>query len=119
VAGCNDGQGASFYNFGDRRETSSDTYFAASLRTLQAIRQVMVPGAYMVQMVAFSRPGDQLPLYLHNMELAGFCEVFLERAGGSTRALRIWRDVPHRKWHATLNGKTHSSREVMFIHRAI
>lgn len=119
VAGCDDGQGASFYNFGDRRETSGDTYFAASLRTLQAIRQVMVPGAYMVQMVAFSSPGDQLPLYLHNMELAGFSEVFPEGAGGNTMPLRIWRDVPHRKWHAALNGKTHSSREVVLIHRAV
>jgi hypothetical protein len=119
VAGCNDGQGASFYNFGDRRETSGDTYFAASLRTLGSVRQVMMPGAYMVQMVAFNNPDDQLPLYLRNMQLAGFSEVFPERAGGSTMPLRIWRDVPHRKWHAALNGKTHSSQEVVLIHRAV
>jgi hypothetical protein len=119
VAGCNDGQGASFYNFGDRRETSGDTYFAASLRTLQAIRQVMVPAAYMVQLVAFSNPGDHLPRYLLNMELAGFREVLPPKADDGTGDLRIWRDVPHRKWHAALNGKTHSSREVVLVHRAV
>src|SRR5439155_26874998 len=27
IAGCNDGQGASFYNFGDRRQAAADNYF--------------------------------------------------------------------------------------------
>ena len=119
VAGCNDGQGASFYNFGDRRETTGDTYFAASLRTLQAIRQVMVPGAHFVQMMAFNNPGDQLPLYLSNMQLAGFREVFPQQTDSSTRHLRIWRNVPNRRWHAAQRGPTNSSREVVLVHQVI
>jgi DNA modification methylase len=113
IAGCNDGQGASFYNFGDRRETAADKYFQTSLLTLQAIRRVMEDGGYMVQMLAFNRPEDQLPRYLENMAKAQFAEVRVGNHG------RIWRQVPHRKWHAALTGKTHSSNEVVLVHRAI
>lgn len=113
ITGCNDGQGASFYNFGDRREAAADTYFRRSLLTLRAVRRVMCDGGYMVQMVAFGRPEDQLPRYLENMQIAGFEEVSV----GCNE--RIWRQVPHRKWHAALKGMTHSANEAVFIHRAI
>jgi hypothetical protein len=112
ITGCNDGQGASFYNFGDRRQSGIDNYFSSSLRTLQAIRRVVSDGAYMVQMVAFNRPEVHLPRYLENMSLAGF--VDLATSGDE----RIWRDVPNRKWHASLRGNTHSAREVVLVHRA-
>ncbi|HEX5422520.1 MAG TPA: DNA methyltransferase [Candidatus Acidoferrales bacterium] len=112
IAGCNDGQGVSFYNFGDRREGAADTYFRTSFETLRAIRRVMRNGGYVVQLVAFNRPDDQLQRYLVNMKDAGFQEV---RTGAS----RIWREVPGRKWHASLLGKTHASNEVVLIHRAI
>jgi hypothetical protein len=112
IAGCNDGQGSSFYNFADRREEAADKYFEASLATLQAIRKVMCDGGRMIQMIAFNRPADQLPRYLENMEAAGFAEESL----GSPD--RIWRQVPSRKWHATLKGATHSANEVVLVHRA-
>lgn len=112
IAGCNDGMGASFYNFGDRREAAADTYFRASLNTLHAIRRVIRTGGHVVQLLAFNRPADQLPRYLDNMRDAGFVEV---QNGGT----RIWRTVPNRKWHASLAGKTHSSNEVVLVHRAI
>ena len=80
IAGCNDGQGGSFYNFGDRRESAADKYFATSLATLKAIRSVMKDGAHMVQMIAFNRPAEHLPRYLENMEKAGFAEVSVARA---------------------------------------
>ncbi len=113
IAGCNDGEGASFYNFGDRRQSAADNYFRTSLKTLHAIRRVMQDGGYVIQMVAFNRPDEQLPRYLENMQTAGFAEAPI---GADNR---IWRQVPHRKWHATLRGKTHSSNEVVLIHRAI
>jgi DNA modification methylase len=112
IAGCNDGQGASYYNFGDRRETAADTYFERSLATLTVIRRVMRDGGHIVQLVAFNRPEDQLPRYLKNMRAAGFVE---NKLGNS----RIWREVPNRKWHAALKGKTSSSREVVLVHRAV
>jgi DNA modification methylase len=111
IANCNDGQGGSFYNFGDRREAAADDYFAKSLATLKVIRSVMEDGGYMLQLVAFNRPADQLSRYLENMEAAGFAEV---QVGN-----RIWRQVPGRKWHARQKGKTNSSNEVVLIHRAV
>lgn len=114
ISGCNDGEGGSFYNFADRRDTAMDRYFAASLKTLTAIRAVIRKGGYMIQLVAFNRPEEQLPKYLNNMEIAGFVEV---TADGN--AERIWRQVPGRKWHARQMGKTGSSNEVVLIHRAV
>ena len=112
IAGCNDGQGASFYNFGDRRRAAADNYFRTSLATLHSIRAVMRNGGHMVQMVAFNKAEEQLPRYLENMEQAGFAEVLVGDR-------RIWRQVPQRKWHATLVGKTESANEVVLVHRAV
>lgn len=113
IAGCNDGQGASYYNFADRRKNAIDVYFRESLRTLKSIRKVLRTGAHMVQLVAFNEPDEQLRRYAENMHAAGFLEM-PESAHG-----RIWRSVPNRKWHACLKGKTHSSNEVVLIHRAV
>jgi hypothetical protein len=111
IANCNDGEGGSFYNFGDRRESAADKYFAKSLATLKVIRSVMNDGGYMIQLLAFNQPAEHLPRYLENMEAAGFTEV---QVGN-----RIWRQVPGRKWHARQKGKTNSSKEVVLVHRAI
>jgi hypothetical protein len=119
IADCLDSQGSSYYNFADRRKVDCDDYFLESLRTLQSIRSVVTDDAWMVQMIAFSNPRNQLPRYLHNMELAGFREVRTARIGGSHRQFRrIWRGVPGRAWYAHLKGQTTSSREVVLIHRA-
>lgn len=112
LAECNDGHGASFYNFAYRSENAADKYFAESLKTLAAVREVMRDDALFVQLIAFSNPTRHLPRYLANMEKAGFSEV---RAGPR----RIWRRVPSRRWHATLKGALNSSREVVLIHRAV
>jgi DNA modification methylase len=113
IAGCSDGQGGSYYNFGDRRESAADKYFAKSLATLKAIRAVMKGGGHIIQMVAFNRPALHLPRYLENLEAAGFAEVSVGTGN------RIWRQVPGRKWHARQKGKTNSSKEVVLVHRAI
>lgn len=113
ITGCNDGQGASFYNFGDRREAAADDYFRTSLRTLNAIRAIMKEGAFIVQMLAFNNPENQLPRYLANMNEAGFVEVTAFARG------RIWREVPSRKWHAAVRGPSASAREVVLVHQAL
>ena len=119
IAACQDGQGASFYNFGGRKQEGLMDYFKASLRTLQAIRNVLRRGAYFVQMIAFSDPETLLPRYLENMEMAGFQETFPFGSRTNGADSRIWRQVPGRKWHAAIKGRTHSSREVVLIHRAV
>lgn len=112
ITGCNDGKGASFYNFGDRRDAATERYFSNSLTTLCGIRKIMRDGAVIVQMVAFNRPDEQLPRYLGNMREAGFDEL-------PVGAERIWRQVPNRKWHARIRGMTASANEVVLVHRAI
>jgi DNA modification methylase len=114
IAGCQDGQGDSYYNFGSRHQPELHSYFETSLRTLKAIRRVMRPGAYIIQMLAFSDPENHLPRYLANMENAGFKETKLK----DNTENRIWRLVPNRKWHANLKGNTYGSREVVLVHHA-
>lgn len=112
LANCNDGQGNAYYNFADRRDSAESKYFEESLKTLRAIRDVMKDGATIAQLIAFSDPSRQLPRYLKNMTTAGFREI---RFDGRRR---IWRDVPSRRWHANLNGRTGGSREVLLLHGA-
>lgn len=112
LAECNDGHGATYYNFAYRSESAADRYFAESLRTLTAIRKVMEDGATFVQLIAFANPKPHLRRYLANMETAGFAEV----RGGRRR---LWRNVPGRKWHATLKGTLPSAREVVLVHEAV
>lgn len=119
ITGCSDGQGEAFYNFGGRHEVGLNRYFTASLETLRKIRTVMIDGAYMVQLVAFNDPSKYLDRYLNNMKIAGFKEVFVVPPQNNGQVQRIWRQVPSRKWHASLKGSTHSAREVVLIHQAI
>lgn len=117
IANTNDGQGVSYYNLGDRRDRTAETYFGNLFEALRSIRRVMAPDAFMVQMLAFNAPALQLPRYLANMETAGFMEVLPDEI--VCKHKRIWRDVPNRKWHATIKGRTSSSREVVLIHRVV
>lgn len=112
MANCNDGQGNAYYNFADRRDAAESKYYAESLKTLKGVRAVMAEGAIIAQLIAFSEPSRQLPRYLRNMAAAGFRELrFLGHR-------RIWRDVPSRRWHANLKGRTGGSREVLLLHLA-
>jgi hypothetical protein len=111
VASSRDGEGGSYYTFGDRRRPDS-IYFDRLRSTLTGIRAAMREGAYFVQAVAFKDPTSQLAKYLRAMESAGFEEI--RRRG--TRHIR--RSVPGRRWHAFQKGQTPSSQEVVLIHRA-
>jgi hypothetical protein len=119
IANCEDGAGESYYTFGSRKEKGLNSYFATSLRTLQSVRKVIRADGTFVQLIAFSNPTTQLPRYLRNMNRAGFREIFLGSWEPQKRASRIWRLVPNRKWHATLQGQTASSREVVLIHKPV
>ena len=112
IAACDDGDGSAHYNFADRRPQGVNRYFEKAESAFSSIRRLMRPGAVLAQMIAFSDPTRQLPRYLKAMDNAGFSEL---RPAGRHR---IWRDVPGRRWHATLQGKTSSSREVVLVHAA-
>lgn len=110
IANRPDGQGASYYAFSSRDNV--DGYFASALRTLQGTRAVMETGGIIVQLIAFNNPRTQLRRYLDTMIDAGFEEVRWRRN-------RVWRGVPNRKWHATVQGHTSSAREVLLVHEAV
>jgi len=118
IAGCQDGQGDSYYNFGSRQQQGLHSYFIKSLHTLKAIHRIMRPGGYIVQILAFSDPQNHLPRYLDNMEKAGFKEVLFQNKSTFGTHNRIWRIVPNRKWHASLKGNTMGSKEVLLVHIA-
>jgi len=119
IAACRDGEGAAYYNFGGRKQLGLRRYFESAAKSFAAVRSVMKNGAYLVQLVAFSDPTAQLPLYLDALAGAGLEEAFLFRRSGEAGDRRVWRDVPNRKWHATSKGITRGAREVVLIHRAM
>lgn len=104
-----DGHGPSYYTFGHR--TNERHYFAAAVESFRSLAHLCGPETLMVQLVGFSDPDRQLPLYLDTLEIAGFAEVQL------LAAARLWRQVPNRKWHADIRGASATSREVVLVHR--
>lgn len=117
IASAMDGNGESYYTFGDRKEQTLDSYFTQALAAFTSIRLVMERDSVLVQMLAFSEPQSQLPRYIDVMERAGLFEMkFPEIANGEDG--RTWRSVPHRKWYASQRGTTPSSSEVVLFHRA-
>ena len=119
IAACHDGQGASHYTFGDRKQAGQRRYFETAAKTFRAVRSVMKDGAYLVQLIAFSNPDKQLPEYLIALENAGLEEVFFNHSCDKSVEDRIWREVPNRKWYTTSKELALSAREVVLIHRAV
>ena len=115
IADQKDGAGESYYTFGSRQKSGLSTYFTTLLSTFAGIRPLLGPQSLVVQLVGFSRPEWQLPLYLRKMNKAGFQEVLPEYDRDVLYRNRVWRNVPSRRWYtdATMN----SSREVLLLHR--
>ena len=114
IADCPDGQGSSFYTFGDRRnQRHEELYFAELLAAFREIRKVIGNDAIVVQLVGFGSPETQLPLYIRTMKNAGFVEY--EKEGH--RRSHFWRSVPNRKWYTWLRSETKQTSEVLLIHR--
>ena len=116
IAGTQDGSGASFYTFGDRKQSSLTRYFETLLAAFRSIHRIADAKTTIVQMVAFSEPDTQLPRYLDTMSKAGFSEVSAPVSDDSPDG-RLWRSVPGRKWCARQMGSTGGSQEVVFFHR--
>lgn len=111
IADCKDGQGTAYYTFAHRQNSRhEELYFSRLLQAFTGVRKAISSRAYVVQLVGFSEAGRQLPMYLDTMERAGFRE---HRDDLPT----IWRDVPNRKWYASLREHTRSTAEALLIHR--
>lgn len=115
IANKLDGAGISYYAMGDRKEIGLKGYFKNLFETFSSIRKICLPETILVQMVAFSNPSWQLPLYLKTMLEAGFEETLIPEIRNSNDG-RLWRSVPNRRWHADQKGITHASREVVLVH---
>lgn len=109
ISDSSDGHGAAHYTFGAR--TNEERYFAEAQRSFEALARIADQNTRVVQLVGFSDPTRQLPLYLNALASAGFAEQSMGPRG------RLWRQVPNRKWHADQKGFTPASKEVILVHR--
>jgi hypothetical protein len=116
VADCLDGQGASFYTFGDRRHRGLLRYFDGIRESFAGVRQVIDPSALVIQLVAFSEPNWQLPRFLEAMDSAGFQELTPQSLGILSEG-RLWRNVPGRRWFALIQSNLSTSTELVLFHR--
>jgi len=113
-----DGAGSAYYTMGDRKAVDQKRYFDQLYAALCSIRCVSTESTIVVQVVAFSNPALQLPLYLKMCEKAGFAEVCLPNLACEGDG-RLRRAVPNRKWHADQLGKIPASREMVLFHRPV
>ena len=116
IAGTLDGDGASFYTFGDRKQAGLEKYFENVRLAFKSIYTLADKSTTVVQMVAFSEPDWQLPRYLEAMSEAGFREEKMSISSSDSEG-RVWRSVPGRKWYASQMGATGGSREVVLFHK--
>ncbi len=116
IAGVMDGNGASFYTFGDRQEPGLDNYFDRAYSALQSVARISGDKTLVIQMVAFSEPKWQLPRYLRTAREAGLREVKFPELSNSHDG-RIWRSIPNRKWYANKRETLASGKEVVLFHR--
>lgn len=116
IANSLDGNGLSYYTFGDRKQPGLKNYFETARDTYSSVGRIAGPETIVVQMVAFSDPTWQLPRYLETMEEAGFQEVTFA-AIANDKDGRVWRTVPNRRWYADQRGQISASNEVVLFHR--
>ena len=67
IANIVDGNGASYYTFGDRHRAELDSYYDQALAAFSSIARISDANTIIVQMIAFSEPSWQLPRYLETM----------------------------------------------------
>lgn len=119
LAASLDGMGQSFYTMGDRRRPERPglpAYWRQIREAYSSVRRLCSEDTVMVQLVGFSEPDEQLPLYLEAMGAAGYEECFLPDIDSHDG--RLYRKVPNRKWYAAYQTTTEdTSREVVLFHR--
>jgi|LQYC01.1.fsa_nt_gi hypothetical protein len=116
IANCLDGNGASFYTLGDRKQQNLVSYFQQMRLVFNTLARISNSQTILVQLVAFSSPEWQLQEYLSAIKDAGFVEIFIRGYENSVDG-RIWRTVPNRKFYADYKGLIAASKEVLLLHR--
>jgi hypothetical protein len=80
-------------------------------------KKLLHPDALVVQLVAFSDPDIQYPLYLGAMRQAGYGVAEIAELGDPDNPLI--RSVPNRKWYAQSRGAISASNEYVLLHRPL
>jgi hypothetical protein len=112
IAQVADGHDASYYTGGSRTSTGERNYFSMIRRVFSSVRKIIDANGVVVQLVGFADVNAQLPQYHAAMAGAGF-EPWSPIATGDS----LWREVPHRKWYAKLQGAVDASSELLLFHR--
>jgi len=73
------------------------------------LAEVLNPGTWVAQAVAFPRPRFQMNRFREVMFAAGFAEIRSQAPSGRA----ITRKVPNRRWYAHLSGNQNSAREYL------
>jgi hypothetical protein len=116
IANTLDGSGASYYTMGDRKQPDLPVYFETLAAAQRSIAAVAGADTTIVQIVAFTRPDEQLPRYNAAAGAAGLEEYRLDMLQGETDG-RLWREVPNRKWYNGQRAATSASNEVLLFYR--
>jgi DNA modification methylase len=116
ITNTRDGNGLSYYTFGDRKSPTLQTYFDTARSAFASIARISQPNTLVVQMVAFSDASWQLPQYLRTMREAGLQEFKLSGIANREDG-RLWRTVPNRKWYADQRASVGAGKEVVLFHR--
>jgi len=116
IIGSPDGNGESFYSFGNRKQRHLKCYYDQLLGAFTSLARMSDNRTLLVQMVAFSDTSWQLKEYLKVMKNAGFSEMIFSQLSNFSDG-RLWRGVPNRKWYASKKGALPSSKEVVLFHR--
>ena len=116
IAGKLDGAGASYYTMGDRKSAGLHAYFEHLEACFSSVAAMANSSTFVVQIVAFSHPAEQLPRYLRTLQACGLVE---HRPWNITsNDGRLWRKVPNRRWHTVQHHLAPGSHEVVLVHRA-
>lgn len=115
IANQLDGDGERHYTLGNRHEKELRGYYDNLGRSFSSIARLLNQNGLLVQMVAFAQPEWQLPRYLEVMKECGLTELTPDAF--PTHDSRLWRDVPNRKWHASMQAERAASRELVLIHQ--
>ena len=111
-----DGNGGSFYTFGDRRQSGLRKFFACTELAFASLAKIATHNTLVVQLVAFADPTWQLPQYLSCLDRAGFYEISFPKLANNIDG-RLWRTVPNRKWYARHSCSAATGQEVVLFHR--
>jgi hypothetical protein len=116
IANALDGSGGSYYTMGDRKRPDLPVYFQTLAAAQKSLAAISDQNTIVVQIVAFSKPENQLPRYQAAAAAAGLEELRLNllRSEGDGR---LWREVPNRKWYNGSRAATAASNEVVLFYR--